>query len=89
MSKNKRKGVDRKLRQKIEILKAQLKVEPESRNAGQNPTRIFPEKTVNQKKLETDDVNVKKDLLKTLVLSAFGFAVILVLWSFDITGFRF
>ncbi len=89
MSKNKRKGEDRKLRQQIEILKAQLKVESEGKYAGQNQTKIFSEKAINKKKLETDDVNVKKDLTRTLVLSAFGFAVIIVLWSLDITSFRF
>ena len=83
MAKNKQQKKNRKLRQSIEVLKAQLSSDTKSEIKGNTPK-------VTQSKIETiDDSLVKKDLAKTIVLSAIGFAVILILWSADITSFSF
>lgn len=78
---------NKKLRREVEILKAQLK----SNHA--NVEKNFPNaidrkqenvKNVNKDKkiyISQDPHLVRKDLLKTLVLSGISFAVILTLWA--------
>lgn len=90
MSKNKQRKKDQKLRQSIEVLKAQLKVES---SANRNPI-IVPSANsstkISQNKIATvDDRFIKRDLTKTIVLSAVSFSVIITLWLLNITSFSF
>lgn len=88
MSKNKQQKKNRKLRQSIEVLKAQLSADTKSEIIAKE-VKVNSVKIAQSKIDSIDDNLIKKDLTKTIVLSAVGFAVILVLWSFNITSFNF
>jgi len=92
MSKNSAKfKKNKKLRRELEILKAQLKSErnnnAEKTTKGISEAEINPniskahkEKSHSFEGIYVDDKLVKKGLLKTLILSAGAFAVIIALW---------
>lgn len=90
MPKNKQRKKDQKLRQSIEVLKAQLKVEPSvNRNPGTISNSNSSVKISSNKMDMVDDKFIKRDLTKTIVLSSVSFSVIITLWLLNITSFPF
>jgi hypothetical protein len=79
MANKKNRNNNKKLRRELEVLRAQLKVQPE------NKTEIKIEKNITKQQnydpqLIVDDKAIKKDILKTLALSTIAFTVIASLW---------
>ncbi len=96
MSKNKDKRKDKKLRQSIEILKAQLKdniqIEIKTDNSAGSIKTVTKAKPSDVKsnlaKINfVEDKYIKQDLVKTVILSAGAFAAIIILWVLNITSF--
>lgn len=87
MSKNKQRKKDRKLRQSIEVLKAQLTVESKEEVMPVQTKTSAAKKATISKIDVIDDALIIKDLTKTIVLSALGFSVILLLWANNISSF--
>lgn len=78
--KRKEKNETKKLRREVEILKAQLKVDRLPHKTMQSkPSHITKPTTPVTKTsvIVTDDKLVKKDLLKTFILSILAFGVII------------
>lgn len=79
----KQKSKDKDLRRKVEILKAQLSTSkdvyiPKSEVTTQKKTNIGKQNYIEVTE-KIDTTQIKKDLLKTILLSALAFSVILTL----------
>lgn len=77
MSKKRTTSSERELRRKIEALKAQLK----SDTIPQQAKAIKSTPTLDQEVVSIDNTSlIRKDLLKTILLSLVSFSVILSVW---------
>lgn len=75
---------NRKLRREVEALKAQLK-SGGSLKSKKHASAKIPESGASLKSSKNVDVSlIKKDFLKTIILSAFAFGIIIALWAFKI-----
>ena len=82
MSKSETKNT-RELRREVEALRAQLK------SGGLAPTKKelpskFQDAGVSSKSSTTDAKLIKKDFVKTIILSIFAFGIIISLWFFKV-----
>jgi hypothetical protein len=99
MSKIKDRKKERKLRQEIEILKAQLgsnsyvvaapAASESTSTSATKPIKVSNSQPSFQKMEMIDDKYIKQDLMKTVILSAGAFSIIILLWIFNITTFNF
>jgi hypothetical protein len=74
---------DKKLRRELEVLKAQLKIdEKKVIKSKLSVTDNSNKKEQSMKENAANDKLIKKDLLKTLMISFVGLSVILSLWIY-------
>ena len=77
----------KELRREVELLRAQLKITAPEIKRGAVPVQPVakskaPESPKHAESIDIDDSYVKKDLLKTIVLSTMAFTTIFLIWYF-------